>query len=100
MKRVLATASFALLFVLVSAAALAEKRPHEGQITAIDTAAQTMTIQGEKGDSWTLGWTETTKLKNNLTVQELKVGDSVHFDFVDKDGRKLITELRRTHKAD
>ena len=100
MKRVLATASFALLFVLVSAAALAEKRPHEGKITAIDTVAQTMTIQGEKGDSWTLGWTETTKLKNNLTVQELKVGDSVHFDFVDKDGRKLITELRRTHKAD
>ena len=99
MKRVLATASFVLLFVLVSAAAIAEKRPHEGKITDIDQTAQMITIQGEKGDSWSLGWTETTKLKDNLTFQELKVGDSVHFDFVDKDGKKWITELRRTHKA-
>jgi Cu/Ag efflux protein CusF len=99
LKRVLATASFALLFVLMSAVAIAEKRPHEGKITDIDQTAQMVTVQGEKGDSWTLYWTETTKLKKNLTVQELKIGDSVHFDFIEKDGKKLITELRRTHKG-
>lgn len=100
MKRVLATASFVLLFVLVSAAAIAEKRPHEGKITAIDQTSQMVTIQGERGDSWTMYWDDTTKLKNNLTVQELKPGDSVHFDFIDKDGKKMLTELHRTHKAD
>jgi hypothetical protein len=33
-----------------------------------------MSIQGEKGDQWTLYWTETTKLKNGLTFGELKAG--------------------------
>ena len=79
---------------------MADKRPHEGKITDIDQTAQTMTIQGEKGDTWTVYWTETTKLKHNLTFGELKPGDSVHFDFVEKDGKMWVTELRRTHKAD
>jgi Cu/Ag efflux protein CusF len=99
-KRVLATASFALLFVLVSAAAVASKdRPHEGKIIAVDQTAQMITVQGEKGDQWTLYWTETTKMKDELTTQELRVGDSVHFDYVEKDGKMWVTELRRTGKA-
>jgi hypothetical protein len=31
---------------------------------------------------------------------ELKEGDSVHFDYVEKDGKMWITKLRRTKKAD
>ena len=100
MKRVLAMASFALLFVLVSAAAVAGKdRPHEGKVTDIDRTAQTITVQGEHGDTWTLGWDETTKTKHNLTFQELQVGDMIHFDYVEKDGKMWVTEIRRTHKA-
>jgi Cu/Ag efflux protein CusF len=58
-----------------------------------------LSVQGDKNDQWTLSWTETTKLKGDLTVQELKVGDKIHFDFVEKDGRKWLTELKRTDKA-
>ncbi len=99
MKRLLASAAVAVLLAFASAAYAARDRPHEGKITDIDRTAQTITVQGEHGDSWTLGWDDTTKTKHNLTLQELQVGDMVHFDYVDKDGRMWITEIRRTHKA-
>lgn len=89
--------TFAAL-LLVSAAALAEKRPHEGKIVRLDPDSKTMTVAGEKNDEWTLYWTETTKLKG-VTVPELQVGDSVHFDYTEKDGKMWLTELRRTHRA-
>ena len=100
MQKKLSTAlslSFVAL-LLVAPAAYAERRPHEGKIVRLDQDAKTMTIAGEKNDEWTLYWTETTKLKD-VTVPELQVGDSVHFDYTEKDGRMWLTELRRTHKA-
>jgi Cu/Ag efflux protein CusF len=99
MKRLSASLA-ALALVLVCAAAAAEGRPHEGKITNIDMAAKTLLVQGEKGDTFTLSWDDTTKWKSNLTAQELKVGDSIHFDFVDKDGQRFVTEIRRTHRAE
>ena len=96
MQRVFLALGVALLF---SAAAYADRRPHEGKITNVDTVGKVITVQGEKGDSWTLNLSETTKMKNNLTLQELQPGDSVHFDFVEKDGQMWVTEIRRTHKA-
>ncbi len=99
MKKAIATFSAALFVLLVSASVYAARRPHEGKITRIDQTAMMMTIQGENGDTWDVYWTETTKLKNNLTIGELRDGDSVHFDFVEKDGRMLLTELQRTHRA-
>ena len=89
--------SFVALLVM-SAAAVAERRPHEGKIVALDVDQKTMTVAGEKNDEWTLYWTETTKLKG-VTVPELHVGDSVHFDYTEKDGKMWLTELRRTHRA-
>ncbi len=99
MKKVLATASAAVFALLMATSVYAASRPHEGKITRIDQTDMVLTVQGERGDTWDLYWTETTKLKNHLTIGELREGDSVHFDFVDKEGRKLLTELRRTHKA-
>jgi hypothetical protein len=98
-KNILCKASVALFVLLLTAAAYAEKRPHEGKITRISQGDMIMTVQGEKGDTWDLSWTETTKLKHNLTFEELRPGDSVHFDFVEKDGKRFITELRRTGRA-
>jgi len=98
-KKVLFTASAALFVLLIAASAYADKRPHEGKITRIDQTAMVMTVQGEKGDTWELSWTETTKLKNKLTFGELREGDSVHFDFVEKEGKMWLTELRRTGRA-
>jgi hypothetical protein len=85
-------------FVTVCSVAVAERRPHEGKIVRLDPDQKMMVVAGEKNDEWTLYWTETTKLKD-VTVPELAVGDSIHFDYADKDGKMWVTELRRTHKA-
>jgi len=86
--------AFAAMFSI----AVAERRPHEGKIVRIDPDQKVLVVSGEKNDEWTLYWTETTKLKD-VTVPELSVGDSVHFDYTEKDGKMWVTELRRTHKA-
>jgi hypothetical protein len=99
MKTRLSVLAAALLLV-TSLSAYAADRPHEGKITSVDANQQMMVVQGEHGDQWNLYWTETTKLENGLTAGELRAGDSVHFDVVEKDGKMYMTELRRTHKAD
>ena len=92
---------FALsLLLAVSGLATADDRPHEGKVVKVDKDTMVMSVQGDKDDRWTLYWTETTKLKGDLTVEEVQVGDKVHFEFVEKDGKMWLTELKRTDKAD
>ncbi len=93
----IAAVSVVALLALASAA-FAERRPHEGKIVRIDTDQKMLVVSGEKNDEWNLYWTETTKMKD-VTVPELKVGDSIHFDYTEKDGKMWLTELRRTHRA-
>jgi hypothetical protein len=100
MRKALAITLAAVTILLVSSTGYAGNRAHEGKILSVDRPAMMMTVQSDKGDQWTLYWTETTKLKNGLTFGELKSGDKVHFDFVEKDGKMWVTELRRTDKAD
>lgn len=33
------------------------------------------------------------------TLADLKVGDSIHFDVTEKDGKMWAKEIRRTHMA-
>ena len=101
MKSMKGKASLLAAVFLLSCAfsLLANDRPHEGKITSLDPDQRTMVVQGEEGDQWVLYWEESTKLKGDLTVGELRQGDSVHFEFVERAGRKYLTELRRTHKA-
>jgi Cu/Ag efflux protein CusF len=99
MKSTRILVSIAALLLALCVNASAKDRPHEGKIVSIDPSSQAMVVQGEDGDQWSLYWTETTKLKNGLTFSELKSGDSVHFNFIEKDGKMWVTELRRTHKA-
>jgi len=86
------------VFATVFSIALAERRPHEGKILRIDPDQKMLVVAGEHSDEWSLYWTETTKWKS-VTVPELAVGDSVHFDYVEKDSKMWVTEVRRTHKA-
>ncbi|HEX5042124.1 MAG TPA: hypothetical protein VFV75_04410 [Candidatus Polarisedimenticolaceae bacterium] len=76
-----------------------QERPHEGKVIRLDKDAMSMTVQGEKNDQWDLYWTESTKLEGDLTVEELTVGDEVHFAYVEKEGKKWLTALHRTEKA-
>ena len=88
------------LLLAVSGLANADDRPHEGKVVKIDKETMELTVQGEKDDRWTLNWTETTKLKGDLTIEEVKVGDKIHFEYVEKDGKMWLSELKRTDKAD
>lgn len=114
MKKILSVSIAAVVILLMSSAGYAEKRPHEGKIVSIQTVEKSvevqgekvgnvdrsMVVQGEKGDQWTLFWDDTTKFKSGLTPNELRQGDKIHFDFIEKDGKMWVTELRRTKKAD
>src|SRR5215475_1390942 len=99
MRKAIGIAVTALAVLLVSSAAYADKRPHEGKILRIETVEKSadvgdqkisnierkMTVRGEKGDEWTLYWDNTTKFKKDLAPSELREGDSIHFDYVEKD---------------
>lgn len=97
--RVIAALACAVVLLALTAPILADDRPHEGKIVSLDKDTMSMVVQGEKNDQWTLYWTETSKLKGDLTIPELKVGDKVHFDFAEKDGKMWLTELKRTDRA-
>src|SRR5580765_6181449 len=88
-----------LILTLGAFATAAGDRPHEGKVIALDNEGMMLSVQGDKNDQWTLYWTETTKLKGDLAIQEVKVGDKVHFDYVEKDGKMWLVELKRTEKA-
>ena len=114
MRKILTFSLAAVVVLLMSSVSYAEKRPHEGKIVSIQTVEKSvevqgekvgnvdrsMIVQGEKGDQWTLYWDDTTKFKSGLTPNELRQGDKIHFDFIQKDGKMWVTELRRTKKAD
>jgi Cu/Ag efflux protein CusF len=91
--------ALALILTFGGVATAADDRPHEGKVISIDKEAKVLSVQGDKDDQWTLYWTETTKLKGDLAIQEVKVGDKVHFEFVEKDAKMWLTELKRTDKA-
>jgi Cu/Ag efflux protein CusF len=95
MKKVLTVSLF--VFICAAAAAYAHGgKGHEGKISSIDMDQKTITVAGEHDQTWTINWTETTKVKGGK-VEDLKVGDSIHFDATEKDGKMWATEIRRTH---
>ncbi|HKD16340.1 MAG TPA: hypothetical protein VKG23_00635 [Thermoanaerobaculia bacterium] len=90
----------AAVFLLTSAALFADDHKKEGKIVSIDQDLRTMVIAGEKGDQWTVFWTYTTKLENGLTFPELKAGDKIEFEYMDKDGKMWLTNVEREKKAE
>jgi|SRR5437867_12989236 len=97
MKKVLTVSLF--VFLCAAAAAYAHGgKGHEGKITNIDMDQKAITVEGEHGHNWTIYWNETTKVKD-AKVEDLKVGDSIHFDAMEKDGKMWATEIRRTKMA-
>ena len=114
MKKILGVSMAAAIAILLTAAtSYADKRPHEGRIVRVETVEKStdvggetianvqraMVVQSEHGDQWTLFWDDTTKFQNGLTPSALREGDKVHFDFVDRNGKMWLTEIRRTKRA-
>jgi len=85
--------------VLMSASVLAAGK-HEGKIVRIDPDARILAVQGEKGDQWEVTCTETTKLEDGVTLAELRVGDRIEFEYIERDGKIFATSIEREKKAD
>ncbi|MGE5275498.1 MAG: hypothetical protein ACM3SU_00745 [Acidobacteriota bacterium] len=97
--RKLASIALAVLF-LAATAAVAAEHEREGKIVRIDPDARVMVIQTKQGDQWEIYWTETTKAEHGLTLTELRAGDKVEFEYVERDGKKWATEIEREKKGD
>ena len=85
---------------LAQATALAqEERPREGQITRVDPDAKMITVKDEVGDLWDLYWSDSTRAEGTASLIELRPGDSVVFEYADRDGRKVLLDIRRSSKV-
>ena len=98
LKMLLSAISIAAL-VLIAVPAYADDRPDEGRITRVVPEANLIVVQDEDGDQFDLHWTETTKMEGKATLAQLKPGDYVHFDYVEREGVKFLTEIKRTSRA-
>ncbi len=83
-----------------------EKMYVTGEVTAVDAAAKTLTIKGEKGEV-VLTTTDKTKFAKGKTLADVKVGDKLSAKYSEKDGRmmawKVMTkeemeEMKKEHK--
>lgn len=73
-----------------------EKKQLTGEVTAIDTKANTITVKGKKGES-TCEVTADTKItagKEAKTLADVKVGDKVTCKHVEKDGKSVCKSLK------
>jgi Cu/Ag efflux protein CusF len=90
----------AAAFLISCAAVFADDHKKEGKILSIDPDTRTMAVQSEKGDQWTLFWTYTTKIEDGLTFPELKPGDKIEFEYMEKDGKMWLTSIEREKKGE
>ena len=88
-----------LILALSTATFAQRERPEEGQITKIDPDAKMITVRDDVGDTWDLYWSEDTHAEGTASLLELKPGDFVRFDYADRDGHKVLLEIRRSSKV-
>ena len=98
-KVMLAAVGLALILSTATPSLAQDARPAEGQITKIDADANMITVKDELGDEWDLFWTDSTKSEGTAGFLELRPGDFVKFDYKEKEGRKVLVEIRRSSKA-
>ena len=99
LKKVMLAAVGLALILFATPSLAQDARPAEGQITKIDGDAKMITVKDELGDEWDLFWTDSTKSEGTAGFLELRPGDFVKFDYEEKEGRKVLVEIRRSSKA-
>ena len=99
LKVILTAAALVALLAVAGAPAYADDRPDEGRVVRVVADARLITVQDEDGDQFDLMWNESTKMEGNATFAQLKPGDYVHFEYVEKEGQKFLTEIKRTSRA-
>lgn len=98
-KMLLAAAAFVAIFAVANVPAYADDRPDEGRITRVVPDAHLITVQVENGDQVDFQWNETTKMEGKAVMAQLKPGDEIHFEYVEREGVKFLTEIKRTSRA-
>jgi len=68
-----------------------------GEVTAVDAAANTLTVKGKKGEV-TLTIDDKTKFHKGKTLADVKVGDKLSVKYAEMDG-KMVAKSIKTKKA-
>jgi hypothetical protein len=108
MKKALVIIVSVLIVLSVARFSFAEEKKHStkamlvsGEVTAVDAAANTLTIKGKKGEV-VLTTTDKTKFAEGKTLADVKVGDKLSAKYSEKDGKmmawKVMTKKEMTKK--
>ena len=63
-----------------------------GEVTAVDAAANTLTIKGKNGEV-VLTTTDKTKFAEGKTLADVKVGDKLSAEYSEKDGKMMAWKV-------
>jgi len=99
MKKALAIIVSVLIVLSVVGLSFADDKQHteenvyvSGEVTAVDVAANTLTIKGRKGEV-VLTTTDKTKFAEGMTLADVKVGDKLSAKYSEKDGMMMAWEV-------
>jgi hypothetical protein len=79
-------------------AAKATRAPFKGKVTAVDTAAMTLTI-GDSEKIYVTSKTKITKDGKPATLSDVTVGEAATGQYKEEDGKKNATSIRVGEKA-
>jgi hypothetical protein len=99
MKKALAIIESVLIVLSVVGLSFADDKEHatkeihvSGEVTAVDTAANTLTIKGKDGEV-VLATTDRTRFPEGKTLADIKVGDKLSTTYSEKDGKMMAWEV-------
>ena len=99
MKKALAIIVSVLIVLSVVGLSFAEDKKDStkamlvsGEVTAVDTAANTLTIKGKDGEV-VLTTTDSTRFAEGKTLADVKVGDKLYAKYSEKDGKMMAWKV-------
>jgi hypothetical protein len=99
MKKALVIIVSVLIVLSVARFSFAEEKKHRtkamlvsGEVTAVDAAANTLTIKGKKGEV-VLTTADKTKFAEGKTLADVKVGDKLSAKYSEKDGKMMAWKV-------
>ena len=99
MKKALAIIVSVLIVLSVVGLSFAEEKKDStkamvvsGEVTAVDTAANTLTIKGKDGEV-VLTTTDRTRFPEGKTLADVKVGDKLYAKYSEKDGKMMAWKV-------
>jgi Cu/Ag efflux protein CusF len=95
MRKVVAVMVAALFLLSLFGLAFAAAKHVTGEVSAIDTAAKTLTVKEKKGEM-VLSYSDTTPVtegKEKKSIADLKVGEKVEVTYVEKEGKNVAESI-------